>query len=127
MFKKSLKIALYGFISWMIPFVASLLFFSKEGLVIDKFLFKSIMIMVGSISAAFLLVSYFRKVGSNFLKEGIIVGISWYVINVVLDLVVLIPISKMSITDYVMQIALVYSAIIAMSITVGASLQIKEP
>jgi hypothetical protein len=126
MIKKVLKIALYGFISWIIPFIASIFFFSKEGLVIDKFLFKSIMILVGSISATFLLISYFKSVRSNFLREGIIVGISWYAINILFDLLVLIPMSKMSIADYCMQIALVYSVIIAMSITVGASLQIKR-
>jgi hypothetical protein len=57
--KKHLKNILYGFLAWLIPFVTSLFFYAREGkLTIDVFLFKSIMIVVGSVSAAFLLVSY---------------------------------------------------------------------
>jgi len=60
--KKYLKTVTYGFLSWLIPFLAAFFFYSKEGeMAIDIFLFKSIMIVVGSISAAFLLISYFKK------------------------------------------------------------------
>lgn len=55
--KKYPKNILYGFFAWLIPFVASFFFYTREGeLTIDIFLFKSIMIVVGSFSAAFLLV-----------------------------------------------------------------------
>jgi len=51
---KYLTNILYGFLAWLIPFVASLFFYTREGeLTIDIFLFKSIMIVVGSFSAAF--------------------------------------------------------------------------
>lgn len=126
MLKKVLKIMLFGFISWLIPFVSSFFFFSKEGLLIDKFLFKSIMILVGSASGAGLLIYYFKSVTKNFLREGIVIGLSWYFINILLDFMILLPMSGMSIRDYVMQIALVYSTIIAMSTAIGASLHTKN-
>ncbi len=120
---KYLKIVLYGFLAWLIPFIASFLFYSREGgLTIDVFLFKSIMIIVGSISAAFLLISYFKRVDADYLKEGIMVGVIWFGINILLDLMVLIPMSGMLITDYFTQIGLRYLVIPAMSITVGATL-----
>ncbi len=123
MMKKYLRTVLYGFLAWLIPFIASFLFYSREGgLTIDVFLFKSIMIIVGSISAAFLLISYFKRVDADYLKEGIMVGVIWFGINILLDLMVLIPMSGMLITDYFTQIGLRYLVIPAMSITVGATL-----
>jgi hypothetical protein len=122
MTKKYLKNVLYGFLAWLIPFVASLFFYSKEGLTIDIFLFKSIMIVVGSISAAILLVLYFKEIRGAYLKEGIIVGVVWFGINILLDLLILIPISGMSIADYFTRIGISYLVMPAMSITVGASL-----
>ncbi len=125
--KRYLKNILFGFISWLIPFVASIFFYTKEGkLTIDVFLFKSIMIVVGSISASFLLIFYFKKINENYFKEGIIVGLTWFGINILLDLLVLIPMSKMQIPDYFAQIGLRYLVIPAMSITVGTALANKK-
>jgi len=90
------------------------------------FLFKSIMIVVGSISAAVLLISYFKKINTGYLREGIIVGLTWFGINILLDLLVLIPISGMSVADYFTQIGLRYLVMPAMSIMVGASLANKK-
>jgi len=125
--KKFFKKVLYGFLVWLIPFVASLFFYTKEGrLSIDIFLFKSIMIVVGSISAAFLLVSYFKKINIDYLKEGMMVGIVWFGLNILLDLLILIPMSRMTIADYFAQIGLRYLAMPAMSIAVGATLASKK-
>lgn len=124
--RKHLKIVLYGFLSWVIPFVASLLFYSKEGLLINVFLFKSIIIVVGSISAAILLVSYFKKISRAYLKEGVIVGVVWLGINILLDLLVLIPMSGMSNEEYISKIGIIYMVIPVMSITVGKTLENKK-
>jgi hypothetical protein len=125
--KKYLKNTLYGFLAWLIPFVASFFFYTREGkLTIDVFLFKSIMIVVGSVSAAFLLVSYFKAINANHLREGVIVGLAWFSINIALDLLVLVPMSGMSVSDYFAQIGLRYLVIPAMSITVGAALENKK-
>lgn len=121
--KQYLRNALYGFLAWLIPFAASFLFYSREGkLTIDIFLFKTIMIVVGATTGAFLLVSYFKRIEKNYFREGIIVGSTWFGINILLDLLVLIPMSGMLIADYFTQIGLRYLVIPAMSITVGAAL-----
>ena len=125
--RKYLRNILYGFLAWLIPFVASFFFYTREGgLTIDIFLFKSIMIVVGSISAAFLLVLYFKKIYADYFKEGIIVGVVWFGISILLDLLVLIPMSGMSIPDYFTQIGLRYLAMPAMSIAIGAALANKK-
>jgi hypothetical protein len=124
---KYLKNVLYGFLAWLIPFIAAFLFYTRDGkLTIDIFLFKSIMIVVGSTTAAFLLVSYFKKINAEYLKEGILVGVIWFAVNILLDVLVLIPMSGMSISNYFTQIGLKYLAIPAMSIAVGASLANKK-
>ena len=124
---KYLKNILYGFLAWLIPFVASFFFYTREGeLTIDIFLFKSIMIVIGSFSAAFLLVSYFKKIDADYFNEGIIVGFTWFGLNNILDILILIPMSGMSIADYFIQIGIRYLAIPAMSIAVGTALQNKK-
>ena len=124
---KHIRNILYGFLAWLIPFIASIFFYSKEaGLTVDVYFFKSIMIVIGSITAAFLLISYFKNINTNYIKEGIIVGIVWLVINIILDLLVLIPMSGMSVGDYFTQIGLRYLVMPVMSIMVGKVLAEKK-
>jgi len=124
---KYIRNLLFGLLAWLIPFLASFLFYTKEGkLTIDILFFKSIMLVVGSISAAFLLIFYFKKIDTGYFKEGIIVGVFWFVLNILLDLLVLVPMSGMSVPNYLMQIGLGYLAIPAMSVTVGTALANKK-
>ena len=124
---KTLRNILYGFLAWLIPFVSAFFFYSKEGgLVIDIFLFKTIMIVVGAIVGAFLLVSYFKRIRANYLMEGIIVGLTWFIINILLDIFVLIPMSEMSLPSYFTEIGLRYLVMPVMSIMVGAALENKK-
>ena len=74
----------------------------------------------------FFLVAYFNDVNQDFLKEGITIGISWLIINLGLDLLILIPISRMSIGDYFIQIGLRYIVIPIMAIMVGYVLEQQE-
>lgn len=124
---KHVRNVLYGFLAWLIPFVASIFFYTKEGgLRIDIFFFKTIMILVGAISGAILLVSYFKRINSSYLKESIYVGTTWFIINILLDLLVLIPMTGMSIADYFLQIGLRYLVMPVMSIMIGAALANKK-
>jgi hypothetical protein len=111
---KNLIIIWYGFLSWLIPFVASFVFFNKTGqVVIDEALFKSIMVVVGMLIAVILLVRYFKnvKLGKDLLKEGLIVGISWFVINSALDKVFLVYLFKMPLMAWINGIGVRYLAI----------------
>lgn len=120
MIKKYLKVGLFGFLTWLIPFVISFFFYSKDGQpVIDIFLFKSIMIVIASATGASFLVLYFKKIDKNYFHEGIIVGVVWLVINIILDLIILVPMSKMNIGTYFAQIGLRYLVIPIMSISIG--------
>ncbi len=117
------KALLFGMLTWLVPFVVAIFFYTKEGqLRIDIFLFKSIMIGVGSLAGAMFLSLYFRRVTERYRREGILIGLSWLAINWVLDAGVLIPMSGMGLGAYVEQIGLRYLIIPVFSVTVGFSL-----
>ena len=80
------------------------------------------MFAVGSVTAGLLLIYYFKNININYLKEGIILGLSWFAISILLDFLVLIPMSGMSIADYFTRIGLSYVVIPVMCITVGTAL-----
>ena len=118
--KKYLKLSLFGFLTWLVPFVAGFFFYSREGvLLVNPLFFKSVMIAVSSVFATILLVKHFKKITNNYTGEGITVGLIWLAINILLDLVVLVPMSKMPIADYCNNIALSYAMIPAVCIAVG--------
>jgi|GEM_PF-284445 len=116
----------FGILTWLVPFVLSIFFYSPTGQPLyDIFLIKSILLVVASGFGAFLLVVYFRSIHNMFLHEGVIIGIAWLVINWVLDILILIPLSGMSIPTYFTQIGLLYLVIPFMSIAIGYSVEIQ--
>ena len=84
---KSLKMALVlGFISWLIPFVIAIIIYPIHEL--NRPLFESIMPVTISATLVTLMYFYFRKVEKNYLKEGLILGIIWFVINIAIEVVI---------------------------------------
>ena len=118
---------IYGFLAWLVPFVISFLFFTAQGqLKIDQQLFKSIMVVVGGLVGAWLMVRYFGKVKSRFAAEGVTVGIVWLLMSWLLDLLILVPMAKMSLVFYFNTIGLLYLTIPIMSISMGWILEKKK-
>lgn len=112
-FKKAL---LYGFLVWLIPFIVSVLIYPiKTSL---PALFESIMPVIITMCVVLFSILYFRKLGADFLKEGILLGVIWLAVSLILDLLLFMegPM-KMSFTDYMMDIGLTY--LIIPTITIG--------
>ena len=122
---KNIKLVLFGIAMWVVPFVASFLFFdpATQKLTIDETFFKSIMIVLSAILGAFLLVKYFEGVQTDFVKEGIIVGAAWLAINWVLDVIILLPMNRMDIPTYFMQVGMRYLIAPAMSISMAVAIE----
>jgi hypothetical protein len=121
------RLFLLGLITWIVPFVTAFFFMDKSGsLSINVFLFKTIMILTGGITGAIALILFFKKIESAYFKQGFITGTVWFFINIVLDLFMLIPMSKMSYPDYFMQIGLRYLMIPIMALLVGYLLETKS-
>ncbi|MGD9107618.1 MAG: hypothetical protein PVI75_00400 [Gammaproteobacteria bacterium] len=120
MLNKYVKIIIFGCILWIIPFLAGFLLYSSKGQpLFDIFLIKSIMIAIGSLTGIILLILYFKKISINYLREGVVVGISWLFINWLLDILILLPMNKMSINIYFMNIGIRYLSILFVSVSVG--------
>ena len=116
---KNLKIILYGVLVWLIPFAVSFVVFPLKTSM--RPLFESIMPLVLSIVVITLAYYYFKNLNSDFVKEGLIIGISWYIINITLDLFLFMPASpmQMSFADYMMDIGLTYVMIPAITLGMG--------
>jgi hypothetical protein len=121
-----IKNILLGFFSWLIPFAISFLFYKPGGeLVVPYATFKSTIMIVGVVSGCYLLFRYFKFVDSDYIRNGVIVGLSWFAINIILDALILIPIMKTSFADYFMSIGLSYISIPTISIAMGCLLNKK--
>jgi hypothetical protein len=115
-----------GFLSWLIPFIISFFCYNANGeLLIDYRTFKSLMVIVGTFSGSYFLFLYFKVVNSDFVLNGIIVGFSWFAINILFDSIVLIPMMKVSFLTYFYSIGIVYISIPAISIAMGYLLDKK--
>lgn len=116
---KNLKIILYGFLVWLIPFAISFVVFPLKTSM--RPLFESIMPLVLSMVVITLTYYYLKNLESDFVKEGLIIGISWYIINIILDLFLFMPASpmQMSFADYMMDIGLTYVMIPVITLGMG--------
>lgn len=120
--KKRLRVSLFGFLTWLVPFIVSILIFPiRES---QRPLFESIMPVVVTVCAVGFSILYFRKLEGGFLREGILIGVVWFVINIVLDLLLFLegPM-KMSFPDYMMDIGLVYLIIPVVTLGFGYLLE----
>ena len=108
-----------GFASWLIPFAASFLFFDRTGqLLIERPLFKSLMLVVGGVSGTWLLATAFRRIAPSW-QTGLMLGSYWFAINLALDLLVLVPFTKMPLALYVTDIGLRYLLIPIIATAMG--------
>ncbi len=110
-----------GFLSWLIPFVASFFFFKPGGeMLVPYATFKSIISVIGVASGSYLLYRYFGYVTKDFLRDGLLVGISWMLINLVCDFLFLVPMAKLGPWEYLITIGISYLAIPVMAMAMGA-------
>jgi hypothetical protein len=123
---KSLKFAtLYGFVLWLIPFAAAMALFSVRNN--QRPLFESIMPVVLAICATVLADLYLRQVTANFVREGILLGVIWLVISLVIDLLMFMwgPM-QMSLANYLMDIGITYLIYPAITIGMGYLLEQRQ-
>jgi hypothetical protein len=116
--KKYLKVALFGLLTWLIPFVVSVLIFPLRATQYP--LFESIMTIVVTACAVFFSILYFKTIRTGFLQEGVLIGVVWFAINIIIDLLLFMegPM-KMSFADYMMEIGLTYLIIPTVSLGFG--------
>lgn len=116
---KYLKIILFGFLVWLVPFVVS--FFIYPLKTVGNPLFESIMLLVITIMVVALAYLYLKDIKTDFIREGVIIGVVWFIINIAIDLVLFLPPSpmQMSLTNYMMDIGITYLMIPVITIGMG--------
>lgn len=107
---KPFRTILYGFLTWLVPFLAGFPFIDQQGnYLIDEIFFKTIMIVIGALVGTVLAVFYLRDIKEKYLKEAVLVGLLWLAINWILDLImVMTGFFPMDVREYFMNIGLRY-------------------
>ena len=114
------KLVGFGFLTWLLPFLLSIPFYSPEGEPLYAlFLIKSILLVFSAALGTFLILVYFRGVHARFVREGALLGGVWLLINWALDAVVLLPLSGMDAGTYMAQIGLRYLVIPIIAVGIG--------
>ncbi|MDV2481296.1 hypothetical protein F8E02_04600 [Methanoculleus sp. Wushi-C6] len=110
----------FGLLTWLLPFLLSVPLYSPEGEPLyDIFLIKSVMLVFSAALGTLLILAYFRDVHGRFVREGLLLGGIWLLINWALDAVILLPLSGMDAGTYMAQIGLRYLTIPIIAVGIG--------
>ena len=113
------RIVLLGLASWALPFALSMLFFNQSGeLVVDRMLFKSLMVVLGGGIGVWLLLKAFGRITPTW-KSGLMIGLYWLILNLGLDLAVLVALMGMDLREYLLDIGLRYALIPIIAAAMG--------
>lgn len=113
---------LFGFLIWLVPFVVAFAALPlKESW---RSLFESIMPVTLALTVVSCAVLYFRHVRTAFLREGILLGLLWWAMSVLIDLPLMLnPPINHTLTEYAADIGLTYlmMPVITVGVAVAAS------
>jgi hypothetical protein len=114
------KAILFGFLVWVITFVVAFAISPiRESW---RALFESIMPVVLATATVFLALRYLKRVRADYVREGVLLGLLWLAINIVIDLPLMLsgPM-KMSLGEYLGDIALTYVLIPVITLGLGVA------
>jgi|HubBroStandDraft_2_1064218.scaffolds.fasta_scaffold420440_2 hypothetical protein len=120
--KKLFRLVLFGFLSWLVTFGASVcLFFIKKH---NEHLFETLMGIVLTICTVAFTLIYFHKIQAAFFREGILLGLAFIGCNVLFDLPMFSygPMA-MPLHQYMTDIGLGYLSMGVISAGFGSALQ----
>ncbi len=120
MFTKKIS---FGLIIWAIPYLTAIPLLPLRQ--IDPAFFKTIMIVEGLFVGAIMTVLYFIPVKKDFLREGVILGVVWILVNWIMDYFALLPFTHSGVRRYFIEIGLEYIGMFAMTISIGYILSKK--
>lgn len=120
---KMVKLVLYGFLVWLVPFLVSLIIFPLKSTMNP--LFESIMPVVISATVVTFAFYYLKGIKKNIMKEGLMAGVVWIVISLIIDIALFLPASPMqiSLNSYLMDIGTTYLMIPIITTGMGVASQ----
>ncbi len=113
------KALLFGFLVWLAAFVVAFAIFPLREP--SRPLFESIMAVAVTSASVVFAVLYFRGVRGGYLREGVILGLLWLAINLLIDfpLMLLGGPMQMTLGQYLADIGLTYLIIPAVTMGIG--------
>ena len=101
---KYVKLVGFGFLIWLVPFLVSFVIFPLRSS--NRPFFESIMPVILVITVMTISVLFFKKIEKESLNEGVIAGVLWLGLSLVIDLMLFLPASpmQMSFNDYMKDI-----------------------
>jgi hypothetical protein len=110
----------YGFLLWLVTFVFSVAIHPLKDTSNTAPLFESLMAVALSLFTLWFLYLYFKGVSGDFAKAGLVAGIVWLVISILLDQLLFTwgPM-QMSFVDYMYDIGLTYLMVPVITTCVG--------
>ena len=125
--KRLLRLALFGFLSWLVVFAASVCLYSLKQKGQER-LFETLMGLVLTVVTMGFTLLYFRNVQSNFLRDGCLLGLAFIACNLLFDLPMFSagPM-KMPLLTYLREIGLAYLSMPVISMGVGCALESQTP
>jgi hypothetical protein len=120
--KKFFRLVLFGFLSWLVTFGASVCLFTLKK--DSEHLFETLMGFVLTTCTVAFTILYFRKVKAGFFREGCLLGLAFIVCNLLFDLPMFSagPM-KMPLLHYLKDIGFAYLSMPVVSIGFGWGLQ----
>ncbi len=116
------RLLLFAFAVWLIPFVVSIVIFPlRES---GSPLFETVMpVTLALVGLAFALL-HFNRLRTNFLRQGIMLGVLFFAVSVLIDLPLMLPPPiQMSFGQYVADVGLTYLIYPIITIGLGYALE----
>lgn len=119
---KNAKIANYGLLVWLIP---SFITVALSSSLSPINFFEIVSVISIAITTFIFTYLYFMSINENFVKEGILTGVIWFIISIFLDLILIwVGISQLSLNVYVMYIVPLY--LIIPVVTIGSGFYMNQ-
>jgi hypothetical protein len=118
---KNIKITLIGAIVWLGTFVVRAFLFTPEGNPsFNVLLTQNIFFITQTLFAMLALLYYMKGLQHNFIREGVVIGIIWFVVSCLLDFAILMPLFNIKFDAWLLEIMPSYFALPILSIGGGA-------
>lgn len=120
----------WGLLTWLVPFVVSLLCYAPDeagemALVMDKIAFKTLMMIIGSLVGHIALhrtiPSSIKRSEKNPLAVAFLHGMAILSINWLLDILILLPLAQLTLGQWFVEIGARYIPILFTAILLGAN------
>ena len=118
------KVLGLGFVSWLAPFVVAFLVFPFRATA--RPLFESVMAVTVTATAVILGLAYLKRVQGCVVREGLMLGLIWLVMNVLIDapLMLIGGPMKMTFAEYMADIGLTYVSLPVVTWGLAAALSL---